>query len=141
MKLLKWMIALGIIGAIVYFGYPIAADLALDKSIDNMNSELDKNGNVNQIKAFIENDSQLASLIENDIKDIDESTLPFTTKEEAARTVIQKVGLGNLMEIQSKVSDGATEAEQQEIITMLEGKLTEEEMLAIKVIAYKEFVE
>ncbi len=135
------MIALGIIGAIVYFGYPIAADLALDKSIDNMNSELDKNGNVNQIKAFIENDSQLASLIENDIKDIDESTLPFTTKEEAARTVIQKVGLGNLMEIQSKVSDGATEAEQQEIITMLEGKLTEEEMLAIKVIAYKEFVE
>lgn len=65
-----------------------------------------------------------------------ESKLPFTTKEEATKVVIAKVGITDLKEIQSGVQKGTVSKE--EAIQAIKSKLTEEELQALKVIAYKE---
>jgi hypothetical protein len=66
----------------------------------------------------------------------DESTLPFTSKGEATRVLIKKVGITKLQEIQSQVQNGT--ASKGEVLQVLNEKLTDEEMLALQVIAYKE---
>ncbi|WP_053360763.1 hypothetical protein [Bacillus sp. FJAT-27251] len=62
--------------------------------------------------------------------------LPFTTKEEAARVLIKKVGLTRIQEIHTEVEEGSANREQ--IMAEIQSKLSEEEIQALKVIAYKE---
>ena len=62
--------------------------------------------------------------------------MPFTTKEEATRVLIKKVGVSELRDIQTQAQEGTISKE--EVIQTLQNKLTEEELTALKVIAYKE---
>jgi hypothetical protein len=62
--------------------------------------------------------------------------LPFTTKGEATRVLVKKVGVTKLQDLQAKVRNGT--ASKEEVLQVLNEDLTEEEMLALKVIAYKE---
>ncbi|WP_253724444.1 hypothetical protein [Sporosarcina sp. HYO08] len=84
---------------------------------------------------MIENDPELKSILE-EAKTADSSKLPFTTKEEATKVLIQKVGITELNDIRVQLQDGSISKEA--VLQENQGKLTEEEILALKVIAYKE---
>ncbi|MEH7386566.1 hypothetical protein V7147_14325 [Bacillus sp. JJ1521] len=129
---LMTILVLAILGyGVYYFG----TNMASEKLMDAVSSELENSGEMENIKQTIENDPELQVYLE-EVESVDESTLPFTTKEEATRVLVKKVGLTGIQDIQSKFQQGQLTNE--ELIQVIEGKLTEEELTALKVIAYKE---
>ena len=133
--LLSLMVIVAVIGlAITYFAPKIIADQVMEK----VSVELEDSGQLENIKQEINNDPELKALVEEG-KNVDSSQLPFQTKEEATRVLIKKFNISDLQELQSKTQDGLTAEEKQEIYNQIESTLTEEEMLALKALAYKEF--
>ncbi|WP_232843533.1 hypothetical protein [Sporosarcina beigongshangi] len=116
-----------------YFGPKIIADQVMEQ----VAVELNDSGQLESIKQEINNDPQLKAFIEEG-KNVDSSTLPFQTKEQAVRVLVKKFNVSELQELQSKAQSGLTAAEKQQLLYDIEGKLTDEEMLALKVLAYKE---
>jgi hypothetical protein len=125
------------IGILVVAAYYFGPKLVADQVMEKVSIELQDSGQLETIKEEIENDPELQKFI-SEGKDVDSSKLPFQTKEDATRALVTKFGLGEIQEIQSKAQNGMTEEEKQEIFNKLESNLTEEEMLALKVLAYKE---
>ena len=131
-KLLGVILIIGLVGyGVYYFGTNIASD----KIADSVSSELEDSGKMNDVRAYIESDPELTKMVE-EAKSVDESTLPFTSKGEATRVLIEKVGINKLRDLQSQVQNGS--ASKEEVLQVLDENLTEEEMLALQVIAYKE---
>lgn len=126
------------LGIILYGVYYFGTNIASEKVMDAVTTELENSGQIDEIKQVIETDPELKSFIE-EAKAADTSELPFETKEEATRVLIKKVGISELNDIRVKVQDGT--ASKEEILQEIQGKLTEEELLALKVIAYKELYE
>ncbi|UFT98486.1 hypothetical protein KO561_14960 [Radiobacillus kanasensis] len=138
MKLFKILLVIVVILVALGFGaYHFGVKYASDKMVDYVSAELESSGELDAIKQQIEQDPQLQSFLEG-AENVDPSTLPFTTKEEATKTIIKKMGISEVQDIQAKVSDGITTEEKQEILNKVGETLTEEELLALKVIAYKE---
>ncbi|MBE1554718.1 hypothetical protein [Sporosarcina limicola] len=140
MKLLKFLFVTVLIlcGAgygVFYFGTNIASE----KIMDAVTVELENSGQLKEIKQMVKNDPELKRFIEEG-STIDQKNLPFTTKEQATRALIGKIGLSEIQDIQAKAQKGMSNDEIQELLKDIEGKLTEEEILALKVIAYKEFL-
>lgn len=138
MKFIKVLFGIVIfLGIIVVAAYYFGPKLVADQVMEKVSVELQDSGQLETIKEQIENDPELQEFIAEG-KDVDSSKLPFQTKEEATRALITKFGIGEIREIQSKAQNGMTAEEKQEIFDKLESNLTEEEMLALKVLAYKE---
>lgn len=138
LKFLKILIGIVLFLAILviaayYFGPKLVADQVMEK----VSIELQDSGQLEMIKQEIENDPELRDFIAEG-KDVDTSKLPFQTSEEATRALITKFGISEMQAIQLKAQNGLTAEERQEIFTQLESNLTEEELLALKVLAYKE---
>ena len=138
MRFLKVLLGIAIIVVLIgvgvyYFGPKLVADQVMDK----VAVELEDSGQLESIREEINNDPQLQAFIEEG-KNVDSSKLPFQTKEEATKVLMKKFNMSDIKEIQSKAQDGMTAEEKQEIFNKLESTLTEEEMLALKVLAYKE---
>ncbi|MEK5070121.1 hypothetical protein [Sporosarcina sp. FSL K6-1508] len=138
MKFLKVLISIviviGVIGfSVYYFGTKIIADQVMDQ----VAVELTDSGQLESIKQEIENDPQLQAFIEEG-KNVDSSTLPFQTKEQAVRVLVKKFNVSELKELQTKAQSGLTAEEKQQLFNDIESKLTDEELLALKVLAYKE---
>ncbi|MEN2466424.1 hypothetical protein [Ornithinibacillus sp. JPR2-1] len=129
--LITIIILAGIGYGVYYFGTKVASE----KLIEIVSNELVNSGEVENIKKAIDNDPELKAFI-NDANSIDESKLPFTTKEEATRVVVKKLGLSELKDIQSQVKQG--KISRNELMQKVEKNFTEEEIQALKVIAYKE---
>ncbi|WP_318614560.1 hypothetical protein [Sporosarcina sp. YIM B06819] len=128
------VVVIGVLGfSTYYFGTKIIADQVMD----HVAVELNDSGQLNSIKQEIKNDPQLQAFIEEG-KNVDSSTLPFQTKDQAVRVLIKKFNVSELQELQSKAQSGLTAAEKQQLLQDIEGKLTDEELLALKVLAYKE---
>ncbi len=126
------IIFLGVAGyGVLHFGTKFASE----KIVDTLSTELESSGQKEEIKNTIENDPQLKAYME-EAKTVDSSTLPFTTKEEATKVLIQKVGITELNDIRVKLQDGSMT--QEEALQMVEGKLSDEELAALKVIVYQE---
>ena len=136
MRFLKFLIITVILlGAIGYGVYHFGTKMASDKLVSTISSELENSGEIEEIKKMIESDPELKSFIA-EAETADSSKLPFTTKEEATKVLIKKVGISELNDIRVQVQEGTVSKE--EILQEIQGKLTEEEILALKVIAYKE---
>ncbi|MGM9926134.1 MAG: hypothetical protein ACI35R_17955 [Bacillus sp. (in: firmicutes)] len=136
MKFLKVFAVIFIIVAGVGYGiYYFGTNIASDKVMDVVSKELENSGQIDAVKREIENDPELQKMV-NEGANIDESTLPFTTKEEATRVLVRKVGVNELKNIQEQVQSGT--ASKAEIMNMVESKLTPEEIQALKLVAYKE---
>ncbi|SCY09357.1 MULTISPECIES: hypothetical protein [unclassified Lysinibacillus] len=136
MRFIKFLVVmiifLGVAGyGVLHFGTKFASE----KIVDTLSTELESSGQKEEIKNTIENDPQLKAYME-EAKTVDSSTLPFTTKEEAAKVLIQKVGITELNDIRVKLQDGSMT--QEEALQMVEGKLSDEELAALKVIVYQE---
>ncbi len=140
MRLLKVLILiLLIIGGAGYGIYYVGTNIASDKVMNVVTAELENSGQLNEIKQVVTKDPELMRFIEEGAN-VDKSNLPFTTKEQATRVIVKKIGFSELQAIQSNAQKGMTNEEIQELLQDIEGKLTEEEILALKVIAYKEFL-
>lgn len=138
MKIIKILftlcILLGGIGVGVYY---FGTNIASDKVLTVITEQLESSGQIEELKEQIANDPKLTEFVE-DGANVDESQLPFTTKEQATRALVSKFSVSEISEIQEKVTGGLTPEAKQELLQMVESKLTEEEILALKVIAYKE---
>ncbi|MGY4795479.1 hypothetical protein MHB40_10435 [Lysinibacillus sp. FSL K6-0057] len=139
MRFIKFLVVivifLGVVGyGVLHFGTKFASE----KIVDTLSTELENSGQKEEIKNTIENDPQLKAYME-EAKTVDSSTLPFTTKEEATTVLIQKVGITDLNDMRVKLQDGSMT--QEEALQMVEGKLSDEEIAALKVIVYKELYE
>lgn len=136
MRLIKFLIVTVILLGGIGFGvYHFGTKLASDKLVETISSELENSGELEEIKKTIESDPKLLAFIE-EAETADTSNLPFKTKEEATKVLIQKVGISELNDIRVQVQNGSVSKE--EILQEIQGKLTEEEIMALKVIAYKE---
>ena len=131
----KLFVAILVLGAIGYGVYYFGTNVASEKLVDSASTELKDSGQINDVKAYIESDPQLTEMLK-EAESADESTLPFTSKGEATRVLIKKVGVTKLRDLQSDVQNGT--ASKEEVLEVLSEKLTKEEMLALQVIAYKE---
>jgi len=138
MKALKILFATIIIVAGIGYGvYYFGTSIASEKVMEAVTTELESSGQLEDVKQIVNSDPQLKQFME-EAANADESTLPFTTKEQATRVLIQKVGISELQSIQSKAKQGMSNDDVQALVKEFEGKLTDEEILALKVIAYKE---
>jgi len=136
MRFIKYFLIIVIVLACLGVGvYYFGTSIASEKVMDAVSAELAESGEMENIRQTIESDPELKQFIE-DAESVDENELPFTTKEEAVRAAIQKVGISGLQDIQSKVQQG--EMTQSELIQEAEKYFTEEEIEALKLIAYKE---
>ncbi|WP_047983959.1 hypothetical protein [Ornithinibacillus californiensis] len=136
MKVIKYLIV--VIFVLVLLGYGVyyfGTNIASDKLMDALTTELENSGEIENIKQAIESDPELQAFIE-EAESIDNSTLPFNTKEEATRVLVKRVGVTGLQDIQSKAQQGQLTKE--ELMQEMESNLSEEEIMALKVIAYKE---
>lgn len=140
MKLLKilFLIVL-IIGGAGYGIYYVGTNIASEKVMNVVTAELENSGQLNEIKQLVENDPELMRFLEEGAN-VKNSDLPFTTKEQATRVLVKKIGFSELQTIQSNAQQGMTNEEIQVLLKDIEGKLTDDEILALKVIAYKELL-
>jgi len=90
-----------------------------------------------KIVEYVENDPQMLEYIEEaQVAEQQSEPLPFETTGDAAGTVIKKVGITDLAKMKSGIEDGSMSAD--EVIQQLEKDLDEEELLALKVLVFKE---
>lgn len=136
MKIIKFLVfPLILLAGLGYAAFYFGTNIASEKIMDNVSTELHNSGEIERLKTTIENDPELRSFVK-EAETADTSKLPFTTKEEATRVLIKKVGVSELNNIRVQVQEG--DASKEEIMQNLQEKLTEEEVLALKVLAYKE---
>ena len=141
MKLLKvFILIVLIVGGVGYGIFYIGTNIASDKIMNVVTAELENSGQLNEIKKMVNNDPELMRFIEEGAN-VESENLPFTTKEQATGVLIKKFGLSELQDMQTNAQKGMSNEEIQELLIDIEGKLTEEEILALKVIAYKEFLQ
>ena len=128
-------ITLLILAGLGYGLYVYGTNTASEKIVDDYTANLEDSGQMNVVRTMIESDPELLAMME-EAKDADPSTLPFTTKGEATRVLVNKLGVSKLKNLQAQAQSG--EASKEEILQVLKENLTEEEMLALQKIAYEE---
>lgn len=163
MKFVKWIVVPIAILVVLGFGiYQIGLSFAIDK----VSEELESSGKMDEVREMVKNDPELEKLIkevesspefqqilanqgnltasggketggaENQAKASEMNQLPFETKEEAIEEVVDRVGMPKLYDMYDRVQSGA--ASKEEILTEVSSEFSEEEMTALKIIAYKE---
>ena len=138
MKFIKKFFSTIIIIAIIGFSvYHFGTKFIAGKIMDQVSTELNNSGQLESIKKAIENDPELRAFLEEG-KNADRSKLPFQTKEQAIKVLVKKFNVSELQELQSKAQGGLTAAEKQNLLSDIENKLTNDEILALKMLAYKE---
>jgi len=123
-----------LLGAAGYAVWHFGTDIASEKIIEKVESTLDDE-NLEEVKSYIENDSKVQEIV-SEAATTNPDTLPFQTKEEATRVLIKKVGVSRLLEIQEQAQNGSIS--QDEVLSEIEGKLSEDEISALKYVLYNE---
>jgi len=127
-------IILVLLGAAGYAVWHIGTNIASEKIIEKLESSLDDE-TLQEVKSYIENDSKVQDIV-REAATTNPDTLPFRTKEEATRVLINKVGVNRLLDIQEQAQNGSIS--QDELLSEIEGKLSEDEISALKYVLYKE---
>ncbi|WP_301107741.1 hypothetical protein [Sporosarcina sp.] len=139
MKIIKILLTLVIVLAAVGYGiFYFGSKLAADEVMGQVEAELESTGQLDAIKQEVKNDPELQSFIAEG-STIDDRNLPFKTKDQAVRVLIKKFSVSELAELQGKMKSGMTSDEKQALLAKYESRLSEDELLALKVLAYKEF--
>lgn len=128
------LIFLALLGAAGYALWHFGTNIASEKIIEKVEATLD-NENLEEVNAYIKNDPKLQEIV-NEAATANPDTLPFQTKEEATRMLIKKVGVNRLLDIQEQAQNGSISKDQ--ILSEIEGKLSEDEISALKYVLYKE---
>lgn len=123
-----------LLGAAGYAVWHFGTNIASDKIIEKVESTIDDE-NLEEVKSYIENDSKVQEMV-SEAATTNPDALPFQTKEEATRLLIKKVGVNRLLDIQKQAQNGSMSKD--EIISEIEGKLSGDEISALKYVLYKE---
>lgn len=137
MKVLKILSFLLVLLAAGYGIYHFGTKIASDKLISALTTELEASGELERIKQHIENNSELKNFL-SEGANIDDRTLPFNSKEDAVKVLFQRFDISEINTIQKEFQNGFTAESQENVLSIVQEKLTEEEILALKVIAYRE---
>ncbi|ANU28023.1 hypothetical protein [Planococcus versutus] len=125
--------------------YVVGPDLSAERFVLEATEKLKDSGQMEKIVEYVENDPQMIQYIEKaeiseqqqaPEKSQSQQSLPFQTTEDAANTLVKKVGFTKLVKMKSQVEKGTMSTE--DVIDKLEEELTEDELLALKVIVLKE---
>ena len=127
-------IILVLLGAAGYAVWHFGTNIASEKIIEKVESTLD-DASLEEVKSYIENDSKVQEIVSG-AATTNPDTLPFQTKEEATRVLIKKVGVNRLLDIQEQAQNGSINKD--ELLSEIEGKLSEDEISALKYVLYKE---
>lgn len=139
MKYVKWIgIPVILIVIVAVIAYQVGTSYVSNKVAEQVYQTLEENDEITTIMEEVKQNPRLEQLL-SDVDVVDDETLPFTTKEEATKVLMKKFSVGEIMDIQERVSDGLTIEDEKELLRTFEEKLSEEELLALKVIALKEF--
>jgi len=138
LKTIKFLfIFLLILGGIGFGMFHFGTNKISENVVESVYSELENNGQLAEVRQVVNNDPEIKQFLAEG-KEIETSDPPYKTKEQATRAIIQKVGLGELQNMQAKYQNGISPADINHILSSFEGKFTNEEILAIKMIAYEE---
>ncbi len=139
LKIIKILLTTIVILAAVGYGiFYFGSKLAADEVMGQVEAELESNGQLDAIRQEVKNDPELQAFIAEG-STIDDRDLPFKTKDQAVRVLIKKFSVSELAELQSKMKSGMSSDEKQALLAKYESRLSEDELLALKVLAYKEF--
>ncbi|MCP1146806.1 hypothetical protein [Lysinibacillus endophyticus] len=128
------VILLVLLGAAAYAVWHFGTNIASEKIMEKVESTLDDQ-KLEEVKSYIESDPRVQEFV-SEAASINPETLPFQTKEEATRVLIKKVGVTRLLEIQEQAQNGSISEEQ--LLAEVEGKLSDDEIAALKYVLYKE---
>ena len=127
-------IILVLLGAGGYAAWHFGTNIASEKIIEKVETTLDEE-NLEEVKSYIQNDPAVQEIV-SEAAATNPDTLPFQTKEEATRVLVKKVGITRLLEIQEQAQNGSINKDQ--ILSEIEGTLSEDEISALKYVLYKE---
>lgn len=141
MKVIKGMVITAIlVGGLGFAGYYFINKYMEDQAVEYVENDMVNNNDLAVAREYVDNSPTLKNYIaEGSNANLEE--LPIQTREEATRMVMSKLSFQEMQQIQTKVSNGMSEQEAMEMIQTFEDKLTEEELLALKAIVYKELYE
>ncbi|WP_404347941.1 hypothetical protein LG311_19185 [Sutcliffiella horikoshii] len=141
MKFFKGLFVTAIIlGVLGYAGYYFVNKFIEDQAVEYVEKDLVENNDVAMAREYVDRSPALKNYIaEGAEANLDE--LPVQTREEATRMVMQKLSFQEMQQIQSQAANGMTEQEVLELMETFEEKLTDEELLALKAIVYRELYE
>lgn len=138
MKIVTYILLVVVtVGLLGYGAYNWISGLVAERASVEVGEQLDSSENTDAARQVIEENPVLKDFVEEG-ESIDRSQAAFQTKEEAVQVIIEQFSPVELMELRNKAEDGLNAEEQEEIISKLEENLTEEELRAIKAIAYEE---
>lgn len=138
MRAIKILLSIVVVIVVIGFGvYHFGTKFIADEVMGQVAAELESSGQMEAIRQEVQKDPELRAFIEEG-KNVDASKLPFQTKEEATRVLLKKFDLSEINDIQIQARQGMTASEQQALFNKIESRLTDEEMLALKALAYKE---
>ena len=128
------MILVILIGAASYATWHFGTNFASEKIIEKVEATLDEES-LKEVNSYIANDPKLQEMV-SEVAATNPDTLPFQTKEEATRVLLKKVGVNELLAIQEQAQNGAISAD--EVLSVIEGTLSEDEISALKYVLYTE---
>ncbi|WP_156499192.1 hypothetical protein [Fictibacillus phosphorivorans] len=113
--------------------YVFTMDYASEKAMTEITKEL--KSNEDEISKLLE-DPEIRKYIETGKPP--KQNLPFTTKNEAVEFISERYSVQELAGIREKVSKGLNEEEKLAVYEKLLEKVTDDELMALKVVALKE---
>ena len=123
-----------LLGAAGYATWHFGTNIASEKIIEKVESTLDDE-NLKEVNSYIANDPKLQEMV-SEVASTNPDTLPYQTKEEATRVLLKKVGVNRLLDIQEQAQNGAITVD--EVLSVIEGTLSEDEISALKYVLYTE---
>ncbi|MBB6446922.1 hypothetical protein [Bacillus benzoevorans] len=156
MKFVKWIVVPIVLLIVLGFGiYQFGLNFAIEK----VSKELESSGKMDEVREMVKNDPELEKLIkevettpefqqmfanqsgqsaagDNNAKVPEMDNLPFDTKEEAIEEVVDRIGMPKLYDMYDRVQAGT--ASKEEIIAEVSNEFSQDEMTALKIIAYQE---
>ena len=143
---MKKLLLIVVILVVLSYGiYRVALSYAADQIVQQISEEVLTDEVIIQLKSDPQIQALLKEFEKKDTSDIltqkNIDNLPFSTKEEAVKTIIGKFSIGEIRDVSVKASRGLTLKEQAELETMVMERLTSEEIEALLIIGITEISE
>lgn len=140
MRFFKFLFSTVIILVLIAFSvYYFAPKIVADQVVSKLSAELENNAQLAEVKEELKHNPEVQKYLQ-EAAQANEETLPFHTPEQAVRSLATKLNVQEMNELQKKARTGFTAEDQRVWLEKMENRLTEEELLALKVIAYKELM-
>jgi hypothetical protein len=102
MRIVKVLIIfMFLLGGFGMAGYLLGTKHVPNKIRENVSNYIEKHGQIEEIKNVIKDDPEIKSFIEEGNIVLDDSKLPFHTKEEALIVLVEKIGVAKLVSMKS----------------------------------------